>query len=92
MTETGYLSARSIAVHDTLLGGAHDDRLSFLQRRLRLVAVPGGNRLLDPAHQITQLRAAAFVDLSTASDLAGSLAGGTGIGHALLVLGAVQPA
>ena len=82
MAETGYLPTRSITVHDTLLGRADDDRFSFLERRLRLAAVPGGNRLLDPAHQITQLGAAAFVDLSTASDLARSLAGGTGIGHA----------
>ena len=47
---------------------AHDHRLGFLERRRRLVAIAGGNRLLDLAQGRAQARAARLVDFGAPRD------------------------
>jgi len=88
MRQTGDLAACGIGMHDAFLRRPHDDRLCFFERRERRAAVAARDRFLDLAHAPAQLRPASLVDLGSPRDLAGGLAGRSGIGHrALLVCG-----
>src|SRR5262245_21377276 len=64
-----------------LLRRAHDDGLRLLQRDERLVAVAGGERLLDLAERGVQARTPRLVDLGPLRDDTRRLAGRTGIRH-----------
>src|SRR6516162_4293150 len=81
MIEPGDFATRSIAMKDALLGRAHDDRLRYLQRCQRFIAIASCDCFLDLAHEGPQVRAPRLVDLGAARDLAGSFTGRTGIGH-----------
>lgn len=89
VSEAGYLAAGRIAVNDALLSAPHDDGFSLLESRKRFAMIARRNRLLDLAYATAKRGAAAFIDLGPASDLASSLAGGTGIGHGVWLLSEV---
>src|SRR6476620_7994480 len=82
MGEARHLAARGVGMHDALLRRAHDHRLCFLQSSECLGAVAARDRFLDLAHETAHLRASPLVDFGASGDLAGGLAGGTGISHA----------
>src|SRR5271166_4995427 len=82
MVQAGHFAACGVAVDDALLRRAHDHRFGFFEGRQRLATVTNRDRFLDLAHEAAQVRPPPLVDLGAARDLARSLAGGTGIGHA----------
>jgi len=83
MRQPRNLPARIVLVNDVALRCLHEFGFRMRHRLQCRVAVAALDRFFDVSNRATHLGAARLIDNGAASNLAGRLLGGSGIGHVL---------